>query len=164
MSRAGHRGDDLGSRVIAARIADRAIHLAFLLRRSWAPYSKWRGALFLRLGGVEPMANAVSSALDARTWEDRQSAIGQVLDELLRIQASTELAARPASACEPFYDRPYLRVETSIVGDLMSTIRTPIVRALPLGLGSIEQQSDNVAVLTNVGFRRKITGDTEVSV
>ncbi len=33
MSRAGHRGDDLGARLIAARLVDVVVHLAFLLER-----------------------------------------------------------------------------------------------------------------------------------
>src|SRR3954454_23388167 len=42
MGRAGEREDELGSRVIAARLVDVAVHLGFLLCRQWAPYSKWR--------------------------------------------------------------------------------------------------------------------------
>ena len=37
LGRAGERGDDLGSRVIAARLVDIAVHLAFMLARSWPP-------------------------------------------------------------------------------------------------------------------------------
>ena len=49
MGRAADRGDDLGSRVIAARLVDATMHLGFLLCRAWPPYAKWRGTLFGRL-------------------------------------------------------------------------------------------------------------------
>ena len=49
MGRAADRGDDLGSRVIAARLVAATMHLGFLLCRAWPPYAKWRGTLFGRL-------------------------------------------------------------------------------------------------------------------
>ncbi len=45
MGRAADRGDELGLRNIAARLVDITMHLAFVLSRRWAPYSKWRGTM-----------------------------------------------------------------------------------------------------------------------
>ena len=65
MQRAGHRGDDLGSRVIAARLVDATMHLGFLLCRQWVPYPKWRGTLFNRLPLHINVATALSETLTA---------------------------------------------------------------------------------------------------
>lgn len=46
VGRTGGSGDDLGSRIIAARIARDQTKLAFLVERRWAPYSKWLGRAF----------------------------------------------------------------------------------------------------------------------
>jgi hypothetical protein len=62
MGRAADRGDELGSRTIAARLVEVAMHLAFSLSRTWAPYSKWRGALFARL----PIGQAIQADLHGR--------------------------------------------------------------------------------------------------
>jgi hypothetical protein len=42
-------GDELGSRVVAARLVRELMHLAFLLERQYMPYSKWLGTAFARL-------------------------------------------------------------------------------------------------------------------
>ena len=41
--RAGMAGDDLGSRLVTARVCRTAVQLAFLQERRYAPYDKWLG-------------------------------------------------------------------------------------------------------------------------
>ena len=43
VGRTAEVGDDLGSRVITARLVEVATHLAHLIDRRWPPYSKWLG-------------------------------------------------------------------------------------------------------------------------
>jgi hypothetical protein len=155
MGRAGDRGDELGSRTIAARLVDIAVHLGFMLSRSWPPYSKWRGTVFGRLTGCSSIATDLVGVLDARHWRDRQSALVDVLNALVHLQESTGLPA-PGSAVEPFWDRPYLRLESSLVPALLDTLGDPAILALPVGVGSVEQHSDNVDVLVDVDRRRAL--------
>ncbi|HML49484.1 MAG TPA: DUF4037 domain-containing protein, partial [Clostridia bacterium] len=49
VGRTGDVGDDIGSRIIAARLARRAMLLAFLLEGRYPPYSKWLGTAFRQL-------------------------------------------------------------------------------------------------------------------
>ncbi len=42
-------GDDLGSRIVAARMAERLMRLCFLYKKVYAPYSKWFGTAFAQL-------------------------------------------------------------------------------------------------------------------
>ena len=153
MSRAADRGDDLGSRVIAARLVDITMHLSFLLKRQWAPYSKWRGIAFARLPGMEPVQSALCATLQAGTWQERQAHLAAALDGLQNTQREYRLSNRPAAAV-PFYDRPYLHPDPHIVDDLLSTVTDPLLRRLPRGRGSIEQLTDNVALLVNPAARR----------
>ena len=44
VGRAAEVGDELGSRMVAARLARDVMRLAFLLERRYAPYSKWLGS------------------------------------------------------------------------------------------------------------------------
>ena len=155
VGRAGDRGDELGSRTVAARLVDVAVHLGFLLTRSWPPYPKWRGTVLGRLPGCADVAADLVRALDARHWQDRQAALGDALTGLARRQRSCGLPA-PVSAVEPFWDRPYLHLDRSLVPTLLATLTSPEVRALPVGVGSVEQQSDNVDVLTSPVRRRAL--------
>jgi hypothetical protein len=55
---------------------------------------------------------------------------------------------------EPFWDRPYQAVRAEVTAVLEQSVTDPDVRALPRGVGSAEQWSDNVDVLGNPRRRR----------
>jgi hypothetical protein len=154
MGRAGARGDQLGSRTIAARIVDVAVHLAFMLSREWPPYSKWRGTLFGRLTGCSTISEDLVRALDVRRWHERQAALGDALTGLVRLQQEAGLPG-PSSAVEPFWDRPFVHLNRGLVPALLENLG-PDVRALPVGVGSVEQLTDNVDVLLNASHRRSL--------
>ena len=155
IGRAGDRRDELGSRTIAGRLVDIAVHLGFMLSRSWPPYSKWRGTTFCQLAGCSAIATDLARVLHAPNWHDRQSALTDALTGLLRLQRESGLPV-PGSAVEPFWDRPYIHLNRSVVPGLLEAINNPDVQALPVGVGSVEQQTDNVDVLTNPNHRRAI--------
>lgn len=159
MGRAGDRGDDLGSRVIAARLVDVAMHLGFSLCRRWAPYSKWRGTLFGRLPLPDRVGRHLAAAMTATDWRGRGAELAAALDLLAEVQTQVGLPAT-TPACVPFWERPYLRVDPRLVPDLLADIRDPEVRAEPAGLGSIEQRSDNVDLLMHADRRRQAVGAT----
>lgn len=93
MARAGDRGDDLGSRVIAARLVDVAVHLAFMLSRAWPPYSKWRGTVFQTLPIAQSLAPHLHAALSADRWQDRDVALREALERLAGRQLEVGLPA-----------------------------------------------------------------------
>lgn len=155
MGRAGERGDELGSRLIAARLVDIAVHLGFMLSRSWSPYPKWRGAAFDDLAGCSSIARTLDRALDARRWEDRQAALRDALTDLADLQRRNGLPA-PQEVVVPFWDRPYVHLSGSLLPALVETVQRPEIRTLPVGLGNVEQQTDNVDILTRPYRRRAL--------
>lgn len=155
MSRAGHRGDDLGSRLIAARLVDMVVHLAFVIERRWAPYSKWRGTLFASLRCAPQVGPKLRAVLDAPEWRSRQAALGDALEDLLDAQRDAGLPA-PGRATVPFWDRPYLQPDEEIAAALRRGIADPAVLALPAGVGSAEQRTDSVPLLVDPAARRRL--------
>lgn len=155
MGRAAERGDELGSRTIAARLVDIAVHLGFMLARSWPPYSKWRGTVFGRLTGCSDIATDLAPVLDARRWQDRQTALSDAVTGLASLQEKSGLPV-PKSAVAPFWDRPYIHLDRSLVPVLLESISSPGIQSLPAGVGSVEQQTDNVDVLTRPHRRRAL--------
>ncbi|WP_202866336.1 DUF4037 domain-containing protein [Kribbella turkmenica] len=148
MSRAGELGDDLGSRVIAARLVDVAVHLAFLVERRWPPYSKWRGTMFARLPCAREVGEPLRKTLKADHWRYRQQQLARALDHLLSRQRAAGLPA-PGPATVDFWDRPYLHPNSAIIDELLASAPD-----LPRGRGSIEQRTDNVQVLVDPAARR----------
>jgi hypothetical protein len=156
MSRAGDVGDDRGSRVIAARLCQVAMHLAFMLERRWPPYAKWFGTLFGRLPSAAQVGASLDRTLRADDWRARQAALADALDTLLRMQNDIGLTS-VGTATIPFCDRPYLHPDPSIVAELLDAVTDPTVRSLPRGRGSIEQRTDNVDLLVDPAARRELT-------
>ena len=151
VGRAGQRGDDLGSRVIAARLVHIAMHLGFMLERRWAPYGKWFGTAFARLPTAGAATTALTGALAADDCRTRERMLCAALELLARLQRSLGLPT-PAVVTEPFYRRPF-RGLAAVAELLIATVDDADVRRLPNGIGSIEQWSDNVDVLTSTELR-----------
>ena len=49
VGRTGHVGDEIGSKIVAARLVRDVMRLCLLMEKQYAPYSKWLGTAFLRL-------------------------------------------------------------------------------------------------------------------
>jgi len=156
LGRAGHRGDDLGSRIICARIANTAMHLAFLLCRRWPPYPKWAGTMFNRLPVAGELLPALTAALTAESWTLRQQALAQALAVLHQAQRAAGLPTTEGIPTEPFFDRPFLGVRAPVPDLLLAAITDPLVRALRPGVGSVEQWVDNVRLLTDATHRVQV--------
>ncbi len=65
VKRCGECGDEIGSRIICARICERLMRLCFLYKDTYAPYSKWFGTAFSRLevdGKFKKLINQVLAA------------------------------------------------------------------------------------------------------
>jgi hypothetical protein len=72
VKRCGIKGDELGSRIICARIVERLMRLCFLYQKVYAPYSKWFGTAFSELSIDPRISSVLSSALAADTVEQRE--------------------------------------------------------------------------------------------
>lgn len=80
MKRCGACGDEIGSRIICARIAERLMRLCFLYQDTYAPYSKWFGTAFSKLPIDEKIKRAIEGALTANCLTERE-------DRLIEAQA-----------------------------------------------------------------------------
>lgn len=156
VGRTAERGDEVGSRVVTARLVRTAMHLGFLLERRWPPYEKWFGTMFRMLPRVAHIVTALDDALAADGWVAREAALCDALQQLLVEQGSAGLPT-PATATEPFFARPYRGLSPDVIRVLVEDIDAPAVRTLPMGVGAIEQWVDNVDVLTHGGRRRAAT-------
>ncbi|MDG4826046.1 DUF4037 domain-containing protein [Asanoa sp. WMMD1127] len=151
VGRCGELGDDLGSRIVAARLARDLMRLFLLLERRYPPYAKWIGTAFARLenGPHEALAGALAAA----DWRDRErhlvaaaSAAGERTNEVF----GTTVDPAP----RPFHDRPIMVVGGARFAEaLVATIADPALRARPL-TGAVDQWVDSTDVLSHVGRAR----------
>ena len=131
VGRTGMVGDELGSRVIAARLVRDAMRMAFLIERRYAPYPKWFGSGFARLpcarrAGADPGARAGrrrSGSRARRRWRR----------PMRRSGACSRRAACPGAIAPrigPFFGRPFTVVNAEeIMAALRAEIEDPALQA-----------------------------------
>ena len=140
--------DDLGSRVLTARLVRDLMKLAFLIERRYAPYSKWFGVEFATLPIASDLAPLLHAAIDASEFVVREQS-------LIAAFALCAWSTNALGLCTPvdptprrFHSRPFMVLDAvRFVDTLRESIANPTIRALP-AIGMIDQWSDNVDVLT----------------
>ena len=162
VGRTGSTGDDLGSRILAARLSRELIRLAYLVERRWAPYAKWLGRGFAQLELHAGLAPLLAAATGAQRWRDREAALVTAAGLVAAATNRLGLAEPVDPAPRQFYDRDIrvLGAERFTVA-LTAAITDPQLRALlerlgsrrdePVGglPGTIDQAADSTDVLSN---------------
>lgn len=73
MKRCYDVGDDMGSRIIAARICDRLMRLCYIYEKQYAPYSKWFGRGFTDLTTSDELKGTLLKVLSANDIFEREN-------------------------------------------------------------------------------------------
>src|SRR5262249_32680327 len=82
LGRTGSRGDEPGSRLLAATLVRDLMQLAFLQERRYPPYAKWLGTAYATLG--RPEQRALEAALAAPDWQTREDALVSAYEDVAR--------------------------------------------------------------------------------
>ena len=155
VGRAGSVGDDLGSRVIAARLVRDVMRMAFLLERRYAPYSKWFGTGFARLAIANRLTPHLDLALSTNNWTERGETLAAAYLELAQTQTTLNIAPFPP-IIGPYYDRPFTTINADdAIGAAHAAIKDPALKALPI-IGSLDQVSDLTPLLEDAKLSQKI--------
>lgn len=148
VGRTGQAGDDLGSRLVAARLMREIMALGFLLERRYAPYAKWFGSGFARLPIASKLRPHLQRSFLAHGWEERGEALAEAYLVLAEIQAAKDVAPFEAKI-GPYFTRPFITINADdAVEAARKSIRSPEIAALPV-LGAIDQVSDLTPLLVD---------------
>jgi len=157
MGRCGDVGDELGSHLVAARLARELMRLTFLLERRYAPYSKWFGTAFSRLEHGPILLPILNRVLDAHPWQERQKALSAAYVLLGEIQNALGIAERVEPTITDYFNRPYKVIFAGRFADvLQAAIRDPAVKALPADIGGVDQLVDSTDVTSNATVMQKL--------
>lgn len=161
VARTGATGDELGSRVLAARLVRDLMHLAFLVERRWAPYGKWVGRAFTRLDVAARLGPLLDDAMTAAAWRERESALCRAGTTLGTLTNDLGLAAPVDPEPRRFFERdihvvaaePFCAALCAAIGD--HEVVGLVTRAgrrpdgVPRIPGAIDQMVDSTDVLTD---------------
>lgn len=146
MGRAGYAGDELGSAVIAGRLARDLMMLGYLGEQAYAPYPKWFGAGFGRLACARTLGPLLAEMLVAIDWPTRQDTYAQAAAVLLRRHNELGLAEPQDPRPRTFYGRPFWVIGGSrVAAALVAAVEDPDVRRLTTRrlIGGVDQWSDS---------------------
>lgn len=167
VGRTGGRGDDLGSRILTARVARDLVRITFLVECRWAPYGKWLTTAFTGLRIATEVGPHLRRALGAMRWREREAALCAAGSVLAAATNRLGLAEPVDPAPRRFHSRDIQVLGADrLARALIDAIGDPPVRALITRLGSrpgsalghlpgaIDQATDSVDVLTAPHRRR----------
>jgi hypothetical protein len=151
VGRAAEVGDEVGARVVAARLARDVLRLSLLLRRRYPPYSKWLGT-DAAAGAPPGLLDALDRALGPAPREGLVEAYTIVVEQQNALGLTAPLDPSP----RPFHDRPFAVIAADRCADaLLAGVTDPAVRRLPL-IGAIDQFVDSTDALGDVPRRRAL--------
>jgi Domain of unknown function (DUF4037) len=147
VGRAAEVGDDLGSPIIAARLAREIMRIWFLLEREYWPYTKWFGTAFTWLPGTEHVAAALRRAVAATTYQEREAALAEAYERTARRHNDANVTEHVTTDVRSFHQRGYLVIDADRFADACRAgVTDPVLRQLPL-VGSVDQFVDSTDVL-----------------
>lgn len=157
VGRAGQVGDDLGSRVIAARLVRDVMRMAFLLERRYAPYSKWLGSGFAMLSIAETLSPHLTRTLLSSEWMERGEALASAYLGLAHRQNAVGIA-QFEPMIGPYHDRPFTTINADdAVQAVHSAISDAWIKQMPV-VGSLDQVSDLTPLLDDAKLSQRIMG------
>jgi hypothetical protein len=134
VSRTAEVGDEIGSSLVAARLARDIIRLALLLARQYAPYGKWLGTAFVRLPHPDHVDQHVARAVHATSIDEREAALCDAYSALAHRHNAIGLTELLDTSIRLFHGRPARILGADrFVDACLAEVTSPELRRLPLG-------------------------------
>ncbi|UJW86204.1 DUF4037 domain-containing protein [Devosia sp. SL43] len=147
VGRTGMVGDEIGSRVIAARLVRDVMRMGFLLDRRYAPYPKWFGSAFARLPIATTLSPLLERVLVAPDWQERGEALAAAYLALANRQRADGIGDVFEPVIGPYHERPFATINVDEIGAATARpIEDPFLKALPI-VGSLDQVTDLTPVI-----------------
>jgi UDP-2,3-diacylglucosamine pyrophosphatase LpxH len=157
VGRTGHVGDELGSRIIAARMVREIMKLSFLMEKQYAPYTKWLGTAFSRLKIGRKLTPVLQEVLAAKTWKAREKKLARAYAIVARQHNALKLTKPLPTNVSKYYDRPYFVIHgDAFATSIRESIKDPKLKRMTTNAGSIDQFVDNHDLLQHLSVLRRL--------
>jgi Domain of unknown function (DUF4037) len=136
--RCGEGGDEVGSRINAARLVRDVMRLCFLLERRYAPYGKWLGTAFSRLNCAREIEPLLRAALADDAWPNRERHLCAASKAVARVHNAMGIFAQLDTETTSFHQRPYRVLGAGRFAKAVGNeIRDPQLRKIYKSVGPI---------------------------
>lgn len=148
MGRCAQVGDDLGSRLVAARLVRDLMRLCFLMERQYAPYIKWLGTAFGKLVCAAELAPILAAVLSADSWQGRETHLSAAYATVAQMHNALSITDPLLTQTSPFWGRPFRVIHADqFAAAIRAAIHDEKVQALPAHVGGMNQWVDSTDVL-----------------
>lgn len=158
VKRCASTGDDLGSRLVCCRIAQRLMRLGFLYCKRYAPYSKWFGKAFQELPLSQQIKDAIYNAVTAASVVQREDQLVLAQQLMAQLHNSLEITSPVPCQIQTYFGRDikviYPNKIAEIVGEKLKG--TPLEQAHKIG--TLSQVSEFTTLYEDVSMRPQIEG------
>lgn len=158
VKRCGACGDEIGSRIICARICERLMRLCFLYEGVYAPYSKWFGTAFGRLSVDGRIGRTVRAALSADGLLEREELLAEAQALVAELHNASGLTEYVSYRIERYFGRDIKvifadKFAEAAEGRLAGTVFEDV----PL-FGTLSQIGGVASIADDKGHYRQIMG------
>jgi hypothetical protein len=160
VGRTGDVGDDIGSRLIAARLVRDLMRLCFLMERQYAPYPKWFGTAFARLTCAPTLTPIFERALSADNWQEREGHLAQAYSIAAGMHNGLAITDPLPTEVSLFHSRPYHVIHgEAFAAALLAEIGDEAVKQIAAKtlIGASDQFSDSTDLLSNPRLRQPLS-------
>lgn len=156
VGRCGMVGDDLGSRLVAARQINRMMRLCFYLERQFCPYSKWFGTGFQRLSCARMLSPILTKAMTETDWEGRCQTLAVAYTFIAEKHNALCLTPALDPTTRLFFERPFpVLFADRFSKALVAQIKDTKLSNFPL-TGSVTQFTDSYALFDETFVSKKL--------
>lgn len=150
--------DEIGARLITARIVNLLMKICFYLEEQYIPYSKWFGSAFNRLQvslEIKDLLQIILSTNEPVKIEDK---LALLYTKILAYQNSKNITDAIDVSTQFYYGRPYKVVFANrIVEALMNSIEDKELKDVKYRLVGFEQKVDGMDFTSQSNFLKKVT-------
>lgn len=156
VGRTAEVGDQLGSRLVTARLARELMRLWFLMHETYWPYPKWFGSAFARLPDATRFGRTLEVALNASDEAAREDALAEAYKLAANRHNELDVTAKVDPEVRQFHSRPYrVLMADRFVDACIETLDGDELTQLPL-VGAIDQVTDSTDLLAYVKRARRL--------
>ena len=156
MGRAAFVADELGSRLIAARLVRDVMRLALLIERQYAPYPKWFGTAFGALEAAAHLRPSLEGALAAADLESRERHLCAAYETVAGMHNALGVTAPLDTQRRRFFSRPFHIIGGErFASALLEAIEDGDLKQ-PRVIGGVDTLSDNTDFLEDVNLARDV--------
>jgi hypothetical protein len=157
VGRTGFAGDEVGSAVIAARLVHAIMQLCFLMEKQYAPYPKWFGTAFAQLGCAGRLRPVLERTLASQSWQEREEHLSVAYEDIAAMHNDLDITKPMPTKVSQFHNRPFMVIQAEAIAKaIWEAIEDDEVKALPYGVGKIDQYVNSADILSHIDRCRKL--------